>query len=290
MKFLDISIENIKEISPFLYGADEFTCEASFVNLLIWKSIYNNRFYIDDDVLCISSSAGAGDFFALPFGNFEKGMSLLCEHNGGLPLIWAQQGNRFNEFCRLYGDKYEIIESRNDFDYLYSSVSLAQLSGKRYHSKRNHISAFSRNYDWHCEEINEGNIDSVVRCADLWYRQNAEFIDERLLCEKKSLNYLLENRWLLSLKGVAIFVGDSVVAFALGSPLNKKVFDVHIEKALDAYSTAYSVVNQEFAKKIAKDFLYINREDDLGIEGLRRSKLSYHPETLVKKFICKPKE
>lgn len=289
MEFIDFSIEKAQRIIPYLQMADELSCEASFVNFIIWQPFYKNRVCIDEDVLFISSNAWKQPFFALPFGNVEKGMQMLCEYTGGLPIIWAQQGERFDEFCRLYGDKYEIIESRDDFDYVYDSNSLATLSGKKYHSKRNHISAFSRNHDWHYEDIDEGNIKSVFDCAEKWYTQNADNMDERLNCERISLPILLDNRDLLNVSGGAVFVEGSVVAFALGSPLNGKVFDVHVEKALEPFSAAYSVINREFAKRIAEKYQYVNREDDLGLEGLRRSKLSYNPVMLVKKYICKPR-
>lgn len=289
MDFIDFSIENAQRIIPYLQKSDELSCETSFVNFIIWQPYYKNRVCIDDDVLFVSSNAWKEPFFALPFGNVKKGMEMLCDYVGGLPVIWAQQGERFDEFCRIYGDKYEIIESRDDFDYLYEAQSLATLSGKKYHSKRNHISAFSRSYDWHYEDIDEGNIPFILECAEKWYKQNADSLDERLNCEKISLPVLLANRELLNVKGGAIFVEGSVVAFALGSPLNDKVFDVHVEKALEPFSAAYSVINREFAKRIAENYQYINREDDLGLEGLRRSKLSYNPITLVKKYICKPR-
>lgn len=290
MEFIDFNIKNAEDIIPYLKGVNELSCETSFVNFLIWKPLYNNRICIDDNILYISSRAGNTPFFALPFGDIKKGMDKLCEYVGGFPLIWAQQGERFDEFLSLYGDKYEIIESRNDFDYLYEANALATLSGKKYHSKRNHISSFSRKYEWHYEDINDSNIDAVLKCAKKWYSENSDILDTRLNCERESLSFLLGNRETLLLKGGVILVEDDVVAFALGSPLNEKVFDIHIEKALQAFSEAYSVINREFAKRIAERYEYINREDDLGLEGLRRSKLSYNPAMLVKKYSCKPKE
>lgn len=289
MKFIDFSIKNADEIIPYLQTSDELSCEASFVNFIIWHPFYKNRFCISGDLLFVSSNAWKEPFYALPFGNVEKGMEMLCDYTGGLPVIWAQQGERFDEFNRLYGDKYEIIESRDDFDYIYEAQALASLSGKKYHSKRNHISAFSRNYDWHYEEMKDSNISAILECAEKWYIQNEEKLDERLTCERRSLHLLLDNRDVLHLQGGAVFVGGAVVAFALGSPLNDKVFDIHIEKALEPFSAAYSVINREFAKRISENYQYINREDDLGLEGLRRSKLSYNPVILVKKYICKPR-
>ena len=94
---------------------------------------------------------------------------------------------------------------------------------------------------------------------------------------------------LLKVKGGAIIIEDSVVAFTLGSPINNDVFDIHIEKALKDYAEAYTVINNEFAKRLI-DYKYLNREDDMGLEGLRKAKLSYKPEIILNKYYCKPKE
>ena len=94
---------------------------------------------------------------------------------------------------------------------------------------------------------------------------------------------------ILSVKGCAIYVGEEIAAFAIGSPINQNVFNIHIEKALDEYIGAYAVINREFAKMLDQ-YTYINREDDMGLSGLRTAKLSYKPEILLKKYLCIPKE
>ena len=107
-----------------------------------------------------------------------------------------------------------------------------------------------------------------------------------MVCEKKGIEFILQNMEELSVKGGAIFVAGKVVAFTLGSPITDEVFDVNIEKALAEFSEAYTVINREFAKELS-DYKYINREDDLGIEGLRKAKLSYKPHIILKKFSCR---
>ena len=120
--------------------------------------------------------------------------------------------------------------------------------------------------------------------------QNADRMDDELKNEQYGVMLMLGNIKTLGIKGGAIAIDDKIVAFTLGSPINKQIYNIHIEKALKGYDTAYTVINREFALHNLEKYKYINREDDLGIEGLRKSKLSYHPQIILPKYICTKKE
>ena len=166
---------------------------------------------------------------------------------------------------------------------------MAELSGKKYHSKRNHISTFSKKYNWEYKSIDKSLIPKVLECANNWYNENNDRMDKYMSFEREAVNVLLQNREVLQIRGGAILVDGDVVAFTLGSKINDDTFDIHIEKALKEFSEGYAVINREFAKNELSDFLYVNREDDMGLEGLRKAKLSYKPHLLIKKYICKPR-
>lgn len=288
MKFQRITFENINMLSPYLFSKGEFSCELSPVNLIVWAPLYNNQFCVEDDILFLKSGGIENLTYSLPFGDMKKGIEKLEKHCGKMPRIWAQQGERFEEFVKLYGEKYEITEARDGFDYLYLSERLITLSGKKLHSKRNHISAFTKAFEWSYEDITQQNINEVLDCADKWYTENIHRLDKKMQTERDAIQFMLEKRDIFSISGGLIRVGDKVVAFTLGSPVNSEVFDIHIEKALSDYSTAYTVINREFAAHNLSGYKYINREDDLGLEGLRKAKLSYHPDILLKKYVCTP--
>lgn len=291
MEFKKITSDDAELLNKFLRYTDELTCELSFVNLLLWQPLYNNCYCIEDGILYLKSYDEDIVTYSLPFGDMQKGMNCIIEHCGNpYPDIWAQEGPRFQQFKALYGKYYDIFESRNEFDYIYNSSDLINLSGKKYHSKRNHISAFSKQFDWHYEDITDDNIDTVKKCAAIWYGQSADRMDDELKNEMQGVSLMLDNMTSLDIKGGAIIIDSDVVAFTLGSPINQNVYNIHVEKAITGYETAYTVINREFASRHAKDYKYINREDDLGIEGLRKSKLSYHPEILLPKYICTKKE
>lgn len=290
MNFKKIELCDKEVLLPFLRGVDELTCELSFVNLLIWQPLYNNCYCIEDSILYLKSYDENIETYSLPFGDMKIGMHRIIDHVGALPVIWAQEGERFREFKRLFGEYYDIFESRNEFDYIYNSSDLINLSGKKYHSKRNHISAFSKQHNWHYEDITDANIEKVRECAKIWYGQYENNMDDELKTEMQGTQLTLDNMEFLGVSGGVIVIDDEVVAFALGSEINDKIYNIHTEKAISGFETAYTLINREFAARNAQNYRYINREDDLGIEGLRKSKLSYKPEIILPKYICTKKE
>ncbi len=290
MNFKKIELCDKEILSPFLQSANELTCEISFVNLLLWQPLYNNCYCIEDDTLFLKSYDDNIVTYSIPFGDLSSGMQKIINHCGGLPDIWAQDGERFDKFKELYGEFYDIYESRNEFDYIYNSSDLINLPGKKYHSKRNHISRFSKQYNWHYQDITIDNIEKVKKCAEAWYLQNQDRMDEELKAEMNGVKLMLDNMEYLDIKGGAIIIDEKVTAFTLGSAINDNIFNIHTEKALMEFDTAYTVINREFAARNLSSYKYINREDDLGLEGLRRSKLSYKPQILLQKYICTKKE
>ena len=290
MNFKKIELSDKAVLEPFFKNSNELTCEISFVNLLVWQPLYNNCYCIENDILFLKSYDDNLETYSLPFGDFDLGMQKIIDHHGDTPDIWAQGGSRFDEFIEKFGQQYDVYESRNEFDYIYNSSDLINLSGKKYHSKRNHISSFSKQHDWHYENVTSNNLEKVKKCAKIWYSQNSGRMDEELKNESLGVELMLNNMEVLSIKGGAILVNNEVVAFTLGSEINSQIYNIHAEKALAEFDAAYTVINREFAAKNLQSYKYINREDDLGIEGLRRSKLSYKPEIILPKYICTKKE
>ncbi len=289
--FKEIELSDYETIAPLLADETEQSCENTFVNLLIWQKTYQMMWAMEDGQLVIKNGEGAETAFALPYGDdFEKGFALIREYTGETyPDVWSPDGERFRRFRERLGEHYVIAEERDAFDYLYRQRDLAELAGKKYHGKRNHLHSFDKKYEWHFEPICEQNTEAVLRCAERWYTENGDRMDQTLAEEQRGVTTMLMNREKLGVRGGAIFVGQEVAAFTLGSPVNDSVFDIHIEKSLPEYEEGYTVINYEFAKTLV-DYPLINREDDMGIEGLRKAKLSYHPVLLLPKYFCRAKE
>lgn len=233
-------------------------------------------------------------FFLLPFcDDIEKCVGLLENYtkDRGIPLCFlAEQSQRLSDFEAIFSDRYNISPAREDFEYIYLADSLKTLSGKTFHSKRNHISAFSKKHSWAYEPLSAHNLAEVFEMADLWAQTRADHEKDSLLSENSAMKKLLPFMEDLEISGGVLRVEEKVVAFCFGCPINERVFDVQVEKALPEYREAYTVINQEFALHLPDNFIYINREDDMGIEGLRKAKLSYKPKILLPKYFITPKE
>ncbi len=280
--FKKIELSDHEIYNRFLKNNNLLSCENPFVNLLVWQRAYENMIAISDNCLLLRSGTEGEWIYRLPKGeNSEKVFNQLFENSK--PDFWICEDEEIPQFIK---ENYNFYESRNDFDYIYLREDLANLTGKKYHGKRNHISAFSKKYNWEYSSINESNIDKVKACAKKWYSQRD--MNSHLEYEKEGINLILDNMEILGVIGGAIYVDGNVVAFTLGTPLNDEVFVTHIEKALPEFAECYTVINREFAKNELSSYKYINREDDMGIEGVRKAKLSYKPNILLKKYYCTP--
>ena len=165
---------------------------------------------------------------------------------------------------------------------------LTSLKGKKFQSKRNHINNFKKqNPDYEYLPITPDLVPHCLRLEHKWFKANdPESEGDDLTYERRSLTFALQNFEALGLTGGAIRVGTEIVAFTFGSPINHNTFGVHVEKADTSIDGAYAMINYEFANRIPEQYIYINREEDLGIEGLRKAKLSYQPVTILEKYMA----
>jgi hypothetical protein len=166
---------------------------------------------------------------------------------------------------------------------------LATLSGKKFQPKRNHINQFLRAFpDYEFLKITPEIVSQCIDLESVWEkRHDSENESESRKIERKAITVALENFDALGLQGGALKVNGKIVAFTYGSPINSSVFDIACEKADTEIIGAYAMINNLFAKQIPENFVYLNREEDLGIEGLRKAKLSYQPYEILPKFTAK---
>ena len=187
--------------------------------------------------------------------------------------------------------QFVFTEDRDYADYIYLKSDLSTLKGKKFQSKRNHINRFRNTYpDYEYTPITP---DRIQECLDLeaeWCKVNNCDQQEGTGNERRALIYALHNFEALGLTGGILHVNSKIVAFTFGMPINHETFGVHVEKADTSIEGAYAMINYEFANRIPEQYIYINREEDLGIEGLRKAKLSYQPATILEKYMACLKE
>ncbi len=289
LEFRELKQEDRQWAAPLLERSGGNGCEYSFTTLFMWRKFYHNRIALQDGVLYICS----GESYLPPVGgDMREGIERLWNHarGEGRPFVlYGADAALAAQIEQWYPGKLSIEPSPGDFDYLYNSGDLAELPGKKYHSKRNHIAAFSRAYAWTYEPLDDGNTEDVIELSREWCRQKGNCEDRGLKSERCAIREALGFRRELGIVGGLIRVDGKAIAFTFGSPINRETFDVHVEKALPDYGTAYTVINREFVSRELRDYRYINRENDLGLDGLRRAKQSYHPAILLEKYVCREK-
>ena len=263
-------------------------CEYCFGNIYMWSQIYDNRIY-DDNGIFVSADFTDKPVFCYPIGDGDKKSTInkLIEYTKEKSITLEFFGlteKDKDELNFLFPKKFEIIEDRDSFDYLYTSESLANLAGRKLASKRNHISYFERTFDWKYEPITKENINQCAILNEHWERLNREKNPEEIGDENTAIQIALENYFDLGFEGGILTIQGEAVAFTFGERLNDNTFCTHVEKAYGNIRGAYQMINREFARQLKDRYEFINREEDTGSEGLRRAKLSYHPHRLVIKY------
>jgi len=281
-------------------------CDFSFVNSLIWRSHFHTVLAIQDEFVFLKFGRDNPAWVYPLGGGLERGMALLFDMAEAekwqmaapekLRIFgWDKAGMAWLE--NRWPGRFTFTTNPADWDYLYRTADLAGLPGKKYHQKRNHIAAFTRAHSWEYETLEDGNLDEVLEMADLWWRsrnatepENADTVSDAsasLTAENTGIHEVLEHRRVLGVEGGVIRCGGRVAAFTFGSPPTADTFDIHVEKALPEFAGAYTVINREFAaNELLGRFDYINRENDMGLEGLRKAKHSYHPAEVLEKYIA----
>ena len=181
-------------------------------------------------------------------------------------------------------DHLVITPDRDNSDYVYLTEDLIKLEGNKYHGKKNHINKFKKNHAYTYASLTPDLVQECLALESQWCDIRHCELFPGLAGEERAIYEALTNMDHLDFKGGVILLNGKVEAFALGEQLNPETAVIHIEKANPAFEGLYQLINQEFCAHEWKDIPYINREQDLGEEGLRKAKLSYHPHHLVKKY------
>jgi hypothetical protein len=270
--------------------------QYNFANLYLWSRAFGQVIAPFGDRLLMRSQYHKKDgCYAYPVGTGDLGSALDAlsadakEYGAGLTLlgVTARQRAKLEE---EFPGRFDFEEDRDNWDYIYDINRLADLGGKKLHAKRNHIHRFDDAFpDWLFEPIGPDNLAECIAVGEAWAAEHHgdEEGTDTLHEETVALMEALYQRETLGMEGGLIRAGGEVVAFSLGSFTTAQCFDVHFEKAKKDIQGAYPVINRETARMVRDrhpEVKWINREDDLGLEGLRKAKLSYYPDLMLEKF------
>ncbi len=184
---------------------------------------------------------------------------------------------------------YKIVRDRDNSDYIYLAENLINLPGNKYHRKKNHVNRFSKNHEFEYQTLDENLAESFLGLQENWCELKKCVEDPALLQEDRAIYEALSNYKELGFRGGAISIESKVEAFALGEPLSGDTAVIHVEKANPEIPGLYAAINQLFCAREWSEMKYINREQDLGLDNLRKAKKSYYPDHLVEKYTLIPK-
>ena len=285
--FKPIKIEDKELITSYFLACGNRDCNLSFVNLYTWQFLTNScyavvdnclivRFTLDEESIVYTMPVGTGDVKGII--GMLKDQAKAEGHVLRIHGVFPEMEEWFN---REFPGRFDYRLDRDYFDYIYIRKELAELKGKNFQPKRNHVNKFKRTYNYRYTPLTADMIPHCLELEEKWCEQHGCDEEQSLINERKALNSALRHFDELELTGGALWVDDEIVGFTYGAPVNKDTFAVHIEKADSRIDGAYNILNQEFALHIPEKYIYLNREEDLGLVGLRKAKLSYRPVILL---------
>ena len=291
--FKKVELSDKQWMDPLLAIADMRGGHQNYTNIFAWSEIYNyqvaqvNGFLVVkgvlNDVPYYFYPAGSGDITTV----FEvmKQDAASCGHEFVLAGVSPENIAVIN---RELPDHFEYKEMRDSFDYVYLLDKLVTLAGNKLHSKRNHVNRFKKeNDDWSFELISGENLAECWEMNLQWCKMNSKSIE--IAKESCAVRRCFNHFTALGLEGGLIRTDGKVIAFTMGEKLNSDTYIIHIEKAFGEIEGSYQMINREFAAFIQTNYpqqIYVNREEDMGFEGLRKAKLSYHPYKMEEKYFA----
>ena len=304
-----ITLEDRPILDAYLEGFDYKASGLTFTSLYMWRDINHFSWEIFGDYLCIAGISH------LELENEEAFLFPPLTRDGTYEpaklretILWAKEafeakGQKFQvrlmpfhmvELLRhAFSREMRFVDDRPNYDYVYLKKDLVELAGRTYHSKRNHLNHFKEHYNYEYGTLAPEDTEEVMAfIRDFNDRKDLPPYDRELLrMEETAMEDVLRNLDRVGYLTGAIRVDGALIAFCIGGRLGKKSVTVHVEKADTRYRGAYQAINNEFCLHLPPTVKYVNREEDMGLPGLRKAKLSYHPYKLIESYFAYfPKE
>lgn len=298
--FKDIDINSKSELEPYFKRVDYEASEYCFSTIYMWRDLFNTKYYIENDFSIILLEYEKGVFSIIPLCTKDKlsyviDFALNYIKNEYKRINLKGINEEVTDLIKInYKEKFIYEKERDLFEYIYDAESLRTLSGRKNKKKRNHVNTFLNLYKnrYEYKILDKENFEECIALLNLW-EQNKENIegsghkelDEEIISIKevfKNYDKLKDN-----IKIAGVYIDNKLEAFTIGEKINENIALIHIEKANQNIKGIYQYINQQFLLNEFPNVKYVNREEDLGIEGLREAKLSYHPCKFIEKYSIK---
>lgn len=295
LEFKKIEVNSIQKMLPFYAMRHNMTCDSVFLESYVWKDYYNVRYAIWENKALLWLMENEGRCFsAMPLCREEDlpgAFAAIEEYFNeelGYPLVINLADEYAVKYLNLPEDKYLVEEQVDSRDYLYNGDAMRSLAGKKLHKKKNRVNAFKREYEGRYEYRRLCCSDShdVWVFLDRWRQQKGEEVEEHLDYEVKGIHDILKNCSEFSIHMGGVYIDGQMEAFTIGSynPVEHMAV-IHIEKANPEINGLYQFINQQFLIEEFPEAEWVNREDDIGLEGLRKAKMTYYPADYARKYL-----
>lgn len=277
-------------VNEIIKSKNVMNCDAPFGTTYIWKDEYGTKICRFKDFYLVAYTFDEGYiYFDYPIGDgdIKEAIEFMIAYakEKNLKYSISASGNEQAENLRnILTDGFKEISMRDNAEYIYLSEKLAYLKGRKYHSKRSHFSNFERSYSYTTEPLGEHNFKDALKVNDSWCMERGGHNGSGHISECCAIRTAFKYFDELGFSGMLLRVDGEPVAMTMGEAVSDDCYVVHFEKAISGINGAYTAINRLFSATLT-DYKYINREEDMGIEGLRKAKLSYKPEILLEKFV-----
>lgn len=300
LEFKDLQAEDIQQVIPLFYLRPNRTCDSSFLDTFLWREFYQVRYAVSD--------GKAVQWLMSMDGEVHSAMPACREED--LEHYFYEMVDYFNQELKqpfkiyladeeavkkldLDSERFEVTEQEDLKDYLYDGNALRTLSGRKLHKKKNNLNAFMKEYEGRYEyrKLCCSDRAMVWNFLTRWREEKGEDVDRHLDPEVAGVHEILKNCHTLQVRMGGVFLDGELEAFSIGSynPLEDMAI-IHIEKANSQIRGLYQFINQQFLLHEFPEVSVVNREDDLGLEGLRKAKMSYNPMGFARKYLIKQKD
>ena len=290
LNFKTISPKDTKWLQPVLDRTPNLCSDCSITCMVMWG---NARIAECGGFYVPMVSNGNQFYYLRPLGgeDFAPILKELFEDSQARKIPFQMAG--ITQPVRNYLEQTHkfIYKIQQDYsDYIYTIDSLTTLRGRKLSAKRNHINHFELEHpDWSCEAITCQNLSECEAMTAKWFDEHNEKESSLggIEKERRALSAAFAHYESFGFEGLALRIDGQIIAYSMGVPLNKTIFDVNFEKAFSSIPGAYAMINREFSRMIQKKYpeiQFLNREDDMGIAGLRQAKLSYHPAMILETY------
>jgi len=277
-EFKPVDLEDQDVFKRYLDREPSGICEMNFANIFIWKDSEHPRFTFLNGNLCVLVEPDfEAPYFLPPVGGdgVPETIATCLRHAPRLSRVPE-------EFVRRYGAGFKAEEDPDNFDYIYRVEDLVELKGKKYDGKRNRIRKFETSFRHEYLLLTRADVPESLRLLESWFDEKRNG-DPCMRAEKLAIVRALASFGPLGLKGGVVKVDGRVEAFTFGLRLSDDTAVIPIEIANPAFPGLAQWINREFVRREWSAFAFVNREQDMGVEGLRKAKLSYQPCRLAKK-------